>query len=676
MSFFWKTLHSSALAALIALLGLGGFGTLGCDDEPSDGDADGDGDSDGDGDADSDSDSDADGDDEILEVTILQTSDIHNRASGYGPQAEYTPLDTTDDDPTLGGFARLAALIDGIRDEQATAGVPVIVVDSGDHTMGTIYDMTAEDPLVYQFFGAVGYDAITLGNHEFDWGPSGLAMMLGNALASDTPFDVPIVSSNMIMSEEDGDDDLVEALVESDVIQSKLVLELDNGLRVGILGFVGTNADEDAPTAEPITFEHNAAFMQGLVDEIRDTDQVDMVLALSHSGINDDLESGEDVGLAQGLTGLDVIASGHSHLPTPDAIETDGAIVFQPGEYGEFLSRIDLSYNVTQERVESFDFTLIPVDDSIEGDADVQGMVDAVHAGFDALLEEMLSLRTMDPVVELDFEMERAAMMESGLGSLCADATRTVATWAVAESDDPTPFTFAVVPNGVVRDDIHASADGLVTFSDIFNVLPLGMTPDPANQTLTGWPLMSAYMTAAELRNVCEVPASLAGMVGNSAYLNISGLRCEYDPEGPAMATVTNIYACGNALPEEAGGDNDVFSLDCVTELDQSDETTLYRIVTDLYTILMMDLVATFLPLVPKHADGTPIDLDDPMDLLSERIDIDGDVEGIQELKNWAALLQFVLSLPDDGGTPDVGDMPEAIYGADGAALGRVFPTE
>ena len=266
-------------------------------------------------------------------------------------------------------------------------------------------------------------------------------------------------------------------------------------------------------------------------------------------------------------------------------------------------------------------------------------------------------------------------MTETALGNLTADAFRAASSAAALGSADPTPFTMGVVPNGIVRDDMQRSAEGTTTFSDVFNVLPLGMSPDPTNQNAPGWPLVSAYLTAMELQQVCLIPPVIAPIFGDQVFLNISGVRCSYDEAGPDLAAVINVvHACGVALPQTAGGDEDYASTQCDTALDLADDQTLYRIVTDLYTLLLMDIVTVVLDILPKHADGTPLDLTDPLDYMAERIDIDPLTDGIQELKAWSALLSFLRLWPDSGTSldPDLPDIPAAVYGPGGSALGRI----
>src|SRR3990172_4755023 len=101
------------------------------------------------------------GDSRTASFTLLQTSDVHHHAGGFGPAKDYTPLKTSDKDSVMGGYARIASII--IR-EGLNSCDPLLVVDSGDFTMGTFYDMTlAQDPISLRFFQVMAYDAATLG---------------------------------------------------------------------------------------------------------------------------------------------------------------------------------------------------------------------------------------------------------------------------------------------------------------------------------------------------------------------------------------------------------------------------------------------------------------------------------------------------------------------------------
>jgi len=277
-----------------------------------------------------------------------------------------------------------------------------------------------------------------------------------------------------------------------------------------------------------------------------------------------------------------------------------------------------------------------------------------------------------------------AAFEETALGNLCADALRAVASVVVQGTDESEPFAAAVVPSGVIRDPLYAGNTGLLTVADVYNALPLGMSPaGDQDPQVPGWPLLSFYVTAPELRVVGEASVSGSQLLNSSSiWLNFSGVRFERNPD-QLMLQVMRVHLCGDALPAGAplNGDGDLFSEHCDTRLIDmldnefvADEATLYRVVVDLYTILniKMALDAGF-EVRPKDAQGAEIDLSDMAALLALRIDADPNTDGIQELTGWQALITFLTgSLEDTGGVADVNEIPAAKYGDGGTAMGRL----
>lgn len=456
-----------------------------------------------------------------VSLTVLQTSDLHHHASGYGPFLDYTPLDVSDSDTVTGGYARLATLIRGIRAEQEARCIPTLVVDSGDFFMGTAYDLNVHDPLALKFFELVGYDAVTLGNHEFDWSPGGLALLLANGATQG--FGVPVVATNTVIPAGNA----LEACREAGIIVDRHIVEYPHGIKVGILGIMGMDADSKAPAAGEVTFEHGWPFIQAQVDELRNTEKVELVMVLSHGGINSD-GTGDDAELTANVTGIDIIASGHYHTATGKAFVSgpSNTIVFSPGEYGEYLSRLDLTYNVLLRKVVNYRFSLIPVDDTVPGDPEIQALVEEQHSVIDGLIAAF-GVNLDSPVSSTGFVLETTAFLESSLGNLAADAVR-FAAGVFAPLNNGDPCDFSVVASGVIRDSLTPGATGQITFADVYNVLPLGISPDPSQAT--GYPLMSVYVRAADLRNICEAALSLARIIGSDYYLNFSGIEVQYDP--------------------------------------------------------------------------------------------------------------------------------------------------
>ncbi|HEX7528690.1 MAG TPA: metallophosphoesterase, partial [Thermoanaerobaculia bacterium] len=128
-------------------------------------------------------------------ITILQTTDLHHHANGTGHVG--LDVDPVSGTAILGAYARIASYVDYVR---SSVKHPVVLVDSGDWTMGTLYDFTlGSEPLALGFLKRMRYDCVTLGNHEFDYTPKGLAQML-RAAQTNFGFRTPVVASNMALN--------------------------------------------------------------------------------------------------------------------------------------------------------------------------------------------------------------------------------------------------------------------------------------------------------------------------------------------------------------------------------------------------------------------------------------------------------------------------------------------
>ena len=340
------------------------------------------------------------------------------------------------------------------------------------------------------------------------------------------------------------------------VVQSKLVLDLDNGLKVGLLGLIGEDADDSVPSAAPLSpsTTTNPSYRAWSTIWRTTSRSTWSCSCLTPVLLLRPMEGRSSSWLR--LNGVDVICSGHSHIAAPNAIESNGAVIVQPGYFGMWLGRLDLRFNVTQKRVESYEYEMITVDDTIAGDASIQAVVDEAVSGIDSQLEAALGLTTITPVAELDFELARQELRRDWAGQLHGRCVPNLGDPGRSEFQRSyAPLPLLSFPNGIVRDDMHASqADGVVTFSDLYNIMPLGMSPDSENQQAPGWPLVSIYATAGELRAIAEVPVSLAAL-SQDAFLNLSGIRFVADSSLPMLQRVTEVFLCDNSLPVSSGGD-------------------------------------------------------------------------------------------------------------------------
>ncbi|MFH1153767.1 MAG: metallophosphoesterase [Pseudomonadota bacterium] len=438
---------------------------------------------------------------DTVSFTLIQTTDVHHRALGTGPSATYG----TAADQTRGGYSRIATAIKAIRAEKDAMKIPSLLVDSGDFLMGTVYDFSlGEVAVALEFINLMKYDAITFGNHEFDYGPRPLALFLTAARGSDgSGFDVPVVASNMVTSPDQAGDNGIEALQDAGIIRDYRLITLSNGLKVGIIGLMGKNAESDAPLASPITFRNDmanpgdVAFLQELVDHLKNDLGAHVVIALSHSGVMDPdtAPHGDDIDLANAVTGIDIIAAGHEHVQTDSLISQNGARIFCAGRYGENLAQLDVTVTIGQG-VTAATLDNHPITPMLARDSSVEFLMGVVDAGINASLDANGLPAINDVVAGTDSGnlAKPSGARETGMGNLVADALRNTLGG----------FTQAVgvVPNGVIRDGFQLGQG--ISFADLYSVLPLGMTLDTTQQNVPGYPLMLVYLTGQELANMCQ----------------------------------------------------------------------------------------------------------------------------------------------------------------------------
>jgi len=572
-------------------------------------------------------------------LVILHTNDLHSHLMGKSPEADYTPA-SPNDDQTTGGMARLATAIGSAR--ASAAGTPVLLLDAGDFMMGSLFEIVSTQAAAeLSMMHALQYDATTIGNHELDWGPTGLAAILSAAQIAGAT--VPIVSSNMVFSATDTHDDGLKALADAQVIQPKLVKTVGT-LKVGIFGLLGSQAAAVTPQAAPLTFEAIATAAARMVAELRQTDQVDLVIALSHSGIYSD-GTGEDAVLAQAVPGIDVIVSGHTHDTLAQPKQIGSTLIVTAGKYGENLG--DLQLSVTKgakagdpATVTMDGYQLLAIDDTIPGDATTQAAVDGYIGAVDVALQGT-GLTYKLPVAETSGDLALPAFAEAPIGDLVTDAYLTVA--AAAEPTEPAVMAFEA--NGQIRSDIQKGQTGVIWFADLFRVLPDGIGPD----THPGFPLVTYYLNAQDILSGLQFDAA-SDVVPNDFFLQVSsGLSVTYDMTRPAFARVTSA-----SLQTDLGP----------VALDPTDTTTCYKVVSTNFVAGLLGVVSQQtggrLQVVPKAADCATV-----IDPTINFIDRDPLTPDVQELKDWQALLTYVSQFQDtDGnGLPNIPDAYQTVQG-------------
>jgi 5'-nucleotidase / UDP-sugar diphosphatase len=310
---------------------------------------------------------------------ILHTNDMHSSFIGMGPSPDYSPF-TLGDDATRGGYARLAGLI-GKRREALKDKGPVLVLDAGDYSMGTAFGAASrETGGELRLMARVGYDATTFGNHEFDLGPDGLGKSIGVAAkAGPVPA---VLASNTHFATEDAALAELKRLAKEGVLRRYVVIER-GGLRFGLFGVLGKEAQFYSGGAAPATFGDAIETGKELVKLLRETEKVDVVIALSHGGLEKDKDGkytdGDDVRLAREVPGIDVVIGGHSHTELREAILVNGRTpVVQAGSVSQNLGELVITIEGDKLTVDSY--TLHAIDDTVAGDRAVADEIEQLKS--------------------------------------------------------------------------------------------------------------------------------------------------------------------------------------------------------------------------------------------------------------------------------------------------------
>jgi 5'-nucleotidase/UDP-sugar diphosphatase len=574
-------------------------------------------------------------------LTIIHTNDMHSHLLGFSPNLDYSPL-TTGDDATLGGWARVATVI---RSEKAKHANPVLVVDAGDFLMGSLFHMISrEESLELCLMKEMGYDVITLGNHEFDLMPKGLARIITSAHQKRKLPE--IVFSSAMFSQEDPEDNTLEEVFKKGLVKPYTVKEIQ-GIRIGFFGIMGKDAASVSPFAFPIKFRNPIEVSREMVKFLREKEKVDLVICLSHSGLSKDKSRSEDEQLAQEVSGIDIIVSGHTHTKLTQPLRVNQTIIVQAHAYGMNVGILDLAYE--NGRISLRQYTLVDVDDRIRGDEKIQRKIESYIGLVESKILKDHNLTFYKVVAKTDFDLTLTTD-ESNLGNLIADSIR----WALNridydQNDPTTKVVFAIESNGVIRDDLLKGRTGDIAVCDLFRTVPLGISRGDDSM---GYPIITCYLYGHEIKKILEVVTSIYPKKGNKFFLQVSGVKFKYNPNRMLFDRVTDI---------SIGSEEDGFR-----HLDYSKSNkTLYRIASNIYNATFLSFVGGFtygiLDIVPKDRSGNPLvsakPKGNPFDLLlALRVDGDRQKPGIQELKQWVVLMDYVRSFQarDGDGIPDI----------------------
>jgi 2',3'-cyclic-nucleotide 2'-phosphodiesterase (5'-nucleotidase family) len=490
---------------------------------------------------------------EAVTVTLLHMNDFHSQLDPlYAPQ-----------EPSQGSAARLKTLIDGIRSKKGAQNT--LLLFGGDAFQGTMFYNTWKGSAEIMTLNKLGFDAVCMGNHEFDSGPEELVRALTGGPITIAGTQYPTEKAEFLVLSTNVDAQGVPTLEEATV--KRAVIE-KNGVRYGLLGVTTTTTANVSSPGEHVKFLDYVASVQQEADALQ-AEGVDKIFLMSHSGTDVDMQ------MVPLLSGVDVIVGGHDHalFGDPEAIRAMGlpqqaervaapypavlqdkdeqtVLLVSAFEKGRWLGNIDITFD-GEGRVQSWEGNPVfvrgcsyhkndngqPVDDDCSQqaaapDPAMQALVEQYRVPLDAVANELLGQASVD----LTGRHAAGADVHS-MGDLTADI---IYDYSKGEKADA-----AVVNRGGMRADL---SKGAVRYADINTVLPFDNT------------VMVVEMTGAELLEAMDVAVSGAGGKSYGAYPHVSrNMRIAYcasasDCDNPLMAggTVTRLEIDGKAVKPDA----------------------------------------------------------------------------------------------------------------------------
>lgn len=560
---------------------------------------------------------------ESRRLIILHTNDFHSHLQGYAPESAYTPL-VIDGDPTVGGFSRIAGIISEVKTENPNS---TLVLDAGDCLMGTLFQaIEPETGFQLGIMKQAGYDVVALGNHDFDFGPEKYAAIVRSAVKKG---EIPVLLAGNAVTDPDSQaDNEFEALINDGLIKKYIITE-KNGIKIGIFSLLGKDADESATYAPPVTFEKIIPAAKKLVKVLKN-EGCDVIICLSHSGISKDKKgtwTGEDVKLAQKVKGIDLIISAHEHVLLKEPLVVKGVPIVVVGDNGRFVGRAELLVSSSGVKLDRYE--AIPMDDNIKAQSEIQTAIVDQQGNINEVILNPLGMTYDMPVAIAPYTLiysEFADAAGSNLGPLVADAIYNYVNGEGPGTD------IAMVAAGVLRDPIQP---GVQSVADIFRTMSLGS----GNDKVPGYALSELWFTGKELKNIAEILIFLSASTPSN-YPYFSHLRIDYDPDGRIFNKVRKIE-----LTDHQGN---------VSEVNTSkDDKKLYSMVANSYIVDNIALVKKktlgLIKVEPKDAGGNLV-----TDLGSAVVDFNAAMAGLQEGKEWIALLKYLQQFAPagEGGLP------------------------
>ena len=436
------------------------------------------------------------------DLTVIHTNDVHAHIAPFNnDDAECSETDRAQNQ-CFGGIARQKSAIDGIRKEASNN----LLLDAGDHIAGSIYFTLFKGEASQYFMNAVQYNAMTVGNHEFDGGEATLATFLkGNRF--------PAVSVNVEPRAESPLTGLISPYTIVDVGKRQ----------VAIVGYITEEASDFVSSSTKVDFVPIVQKLKNAIEEIQKKD-INIIIALSHAGINKDIE------VAKQVDGIDVIVGGHSHTLLSNSLSNSSTeaedkypiiaqspsgknvLIVSDGAYGKYLGRLNLTFD-GEGNVTAHNGDTMLLDNKVPEDAVIKAKVDDFEKTIAPLRVHVYG-KAID-----NFPNKDCRLLECALGNLVADALASSLSAKIA-----------VINGGSIRSGFSKGDISDATLMQCF----------PFNNTL-----LTITMSGSSIKEMLEHAVSQAEdsrNEGTGRFLQVSGLSFSWDPTRPVGARIKDIF--------------------------------------------------------------------------------------------------------------------------------------
>ncbi|WP_353471329.1 bifunctional metallophosphatase/5'-nucleotidase [Salipiger sp. H15] len=434
-------------------------------------------------------------------ITILHTNDFHAR---FEPISKYDSTCGEADNAEGKCFGGSPRLQTAITEAKARAG-NYLLVDGGDQFQGSLFYTYYKGKLAAEMMNQMGYDAMTVGNHEFDDGPEVL-----RGFVDSVKF--PVLMSNADLT---GEELLKGAIKKSTIIEK-------DGQKIGLIGLTPVDTDELSSPGKNVVFTDPVDSVQAEVDALT-AEGVNKIVVLSHSGYHVDLR------IAEETTGVDVIVGGHSNTllgdmdgaegPYPTMVK-DTAIV-SAYAYGKFLGELKVTFDDAGNITEASGAPLI-LDAAVTEDAATKERISEAAKPLDEIRNKVIGESTD----EINGNRDMCRAEECPMGNLVADA--------MLDRVKDQGIDLAITNGGGLRASIDA---GEVTMGEVLTVLPF-------QNTLSTFQVTGAVIKEALENGVSQMEE------GGGRFPQVSGISFTVTPSAEVGSRISDVMVGAAALDE------------------------------------------------------------------------------------------------------------------------------